>query len=334
MKSLEHYWYQSNYFVWLLLPLSWIYCLIAFIRRQLYQLNIFTSYSATAPVIVIGNIVAGGSGKTPLLITMCDYLQQNGYKPGVVSRGYGGSLSGIKQVLASDSARLVGDEPLMICQRTKVPVVVGADRVAAVDYLLKNNQCEVVLSDDGLQHYRMKRSIEIAVIDAQRMFGNGFCLPAGPLRERITRLNDVDLVVYSGETTKNSDECSYTLQIVELRQLNGNESRSMASFLPLVNTLPVHAVAGIGFPARFFTQLRDNGLNIIEHAFPDHHAYRQEDFFGWETECIIMTEKDAVKCSHLSLNDAWVVIVKATLSRTLESQLNSYLLPLLKHKIH
>lgn len=248
MKPLQHYWYQPNVLVWLLLPLSWLYCFIVIIRRKLYQLNILKSFGAQVPVVVIGNIVAGGSGKTPLLISLCEYLQQRGHKPGVVSRGYGGEVTGIKQVQEDDPAQLVGDEPLMIRQRTKVPVVIAADRVAAVNYLLSNNQCDIVLSDDGLQHYRMKRDFEIAVVDASRRFGNGFCLPAGPLRERVSRLDDVDMVVYNGVNTKAADDCSYTLRLVSLTQLNGTEHRPLSSF----EDEAIHAVAGIGDPARFF----------------------------------------------------------------------------------
>jgi len=223
-------------------------------------------------------------------------------------------------------AEQVGDEPLMIFQRTNVPVVVGADRVSAINYLTTNNQCDIVFSDDGLQHYRMRRDFEIAVIDADRKFGNGFCLPAGPLREPVSRLKEVDLVVYNGSNINNSAEYSYTLQIIELKQLNGESSRPLSFF---AKNRTIHAVAGIGHPARFFNQLTESGLNIIEHAFQDHHKYQQDDFSTWHTDCIIMTEKDAVKCRQLSLPDAWVVVVNAELSATLEAQLDSGLLPLL-----
>ena len=330
MKSLEHYWYESNVFaiivVCSLLPLSGLYCLISIVRRKLYQLNIKKSFSTQVPVVVIGNIVVGGSGKTPLLISLCDYVSKRGFKPGVVSRGYGGNVTGLKQVSSHDTAELVGDEPLMISQRTNVPVVVGADRVSAINHLLTNNQCDIVFSDDGLQHYRMRRDFEIAVIDADRKFGNGFCLPAGPLRERVSRLKEVDLIVYNGGNINNSAESSYKLQITELKQLNGENSRPLSSF---ETNMSIHAVAGIGYPARFFNQLTKSGLNITEHAFKDHHKYQQHDFSGWHTECIIMTEKDAVKCHHLSLPDAWIVIVNAELSEILEEQLDSKLLPLL-----
>jgi tetraacyldisaccharide 4'-kinase len=295
MKSLTHSWYQSgfpgNFLVWLLLPLSWLYCVIAVTRRKVYQRKFKKSHAARAPVVVIGNIVVGGSGKTPLLIALCEFIKDRGGRPGVVSRGYGGQVSGLKQVQENDSAELVGDEPLMIYRRAQVPVVVGADRVAAVKYLLENNQCDVVLSDDGLQHYRMQRDVEIAVVDSSRRFGNGFCLPAGPLREPVSRLKEVDIIVYNG-AAPNTGDCSYTLKIIDLFHLNSGERRPLSSFVGST----VHAVAGIGHPPRFFTQLRDQGVSLVEHAFADHHVYRQADFFGWQHDCIIMTEKDASKC--------------------------------------
>jgi len=325
MKSLQHYWYQSNALVWLLLPVSWLYCLVVSIRRKLYQLKIKQSYSSDVPIVVVGNIVVGGSGKTPLLISLCEYLIDKGIKPGVVSRGYGGSVSGIKQVSVNDSASLVGDEPLMVCQKTSVPVVVGSDRVAAVKYLISNNQCDVVLSDDGLQHYRMRRNFEIAVVDSSRRYGNGFCLPAGPLRERLTRLKDVDIVVYNGNVDVKPEDDFYQLKITGLQRLNGSESSSLTSF----TKKEVHAVAGIGHPQRFFEQLGESSLNVIQHAYPDHHDYQQKDFAGWEDECILMTEKDAVKCRHLSLSNAWVVCVSAIFSNSLESTFSTKLLPIL-----
>ena len=325
MKSVEHYWYQPNFLVWLLLPISWLFCAVAVTRRKLYQLRFKKSFPADVPVVVIGNIVAGGSGKTPLLISVCEYIKQKGFKPGVVSRGYGGSVVGVKQVEQSDSAELVGDEPLMIHQRTEVPVVVGADRVAAVNYLLEHNQCDIVLSDDGLQHYRMQRDIEIAVVDANRRFGNGFCLPAGPLREPVSRLNEVDMVVYSGADA-HAEYSAYTLKVVDLYHLGSGEQDSVLS----LDGKTAHVVAGIGDPERFFTQMRDYRVNVIEHAFADHHVYIQDDFSGWDNDYIIMTEKDAVKCRNLALPDAWVIRVEAEFTRALTSELDLTLQPLLK----
>ncbi|PCJ85145.1 MAG: tetraacyldisaccharide 4'-kinase [Thiotrichaceae bacterium] len=325
MKSLEQYWYESSPVIWLLLPLSALYCLLVGIRRQLYKLKIKQSFSVDVPVIVIGNIVAGGSGKTPLLISLCDYARNNGLVPGVVSRGYGGSFTGLKQVDINDKAALVGDEPLMIHQKTKVPVVVGSDRVAAINHLLEHNQCNVIFSDDGLQHYRMKRDFEIAVIDSSRRFGNGFCLPAGPLREPESRLNDVDMVVYNTTGSLEAEQHSYSLQFSMVSPLKGGEARALSLF----ENKSVHAVAGIGHPQRFFKQLREMGVSVVEHAFSDHHQYQADDFAGWQSDCIIMTEKDAIKCSDLLLADAWVVNTSVQLSSALKAQFDVILLPVM-----
>jgi len=326
MKLLANFWYRSDLTASIvcrsLLPLSWLFCAISYLRRKSYSLNIKKSYAANVPLVVVGNIVAGGSGKTPLLIALCEYIKEQGFKPGVVSRGYGGAVSGVKQVENTDAAELVGDEPLMICLRTESPVVIGADRVAAVNYLLKNNQCDIVLSDDGLQHYRMRRNLEIAVVDAERGLGNGFCLPAGPLRERASRLTEVDLLVYNGLSEAS---CSYTLEGAEAYALNSDDSVALSSF----SGKTVHVVAGIGNPSRFFSQMRSSNINVVEHAFSDHHIYRQADFSKWQNDLILMTEKDAVKCQGFQLSNAWVVPVNAIFSNVLKSKLEHELLPLL-----
>ena len=317
-------------FLLLLLPLSWLYCAVSSIRRKLYLSGFLQSVKADVPVVVIGNIVAGGSGKTPLLIALCEYVKQKGFRPGVVSRGYGGSFTGVKQLSNSDTAELVGDEPLMIYRRTGIPVVVSSDRASAVQTLLANNDCDVVFSDDGMQHYRMSRDMEIAVVDAERRFGNGLCLPAGPLRERETRLDEVDLVVYNG----GSDSlASYTMQSLNFNKLGSDTVRSLSDFKAgLEASTKLHAVAGIGNPPRYFNQLRLLGFDIVEHAFADHHQYQQQDFKGWTQDCIIMTEKDAVKCARLDLADAWYLEVEALFSEELDAQLAKHLLPLLARK--
>ena len=333
MKALQRSWYETSLLSRLLLPLSWLFCSLVFIRRSLYRLNILRHRQWSTPVVVVGNIVAGGSGKTPLLMALCDYLKQQGRRPGVVSRGYGGSVTGVRQVQAGDTAAQVGDEPLMIFQRCAVPVVVSADRPAAVDSLLKHNDCDIVLSDDGLQHYRMGRVFEIAVVDAQRGVGNGYCLPAGPLREPVSRLQQVSLVVSNGAAGGKDEEDSevfYTLEADRLYHLNDSAQQVTFDYF---QDKTVHAVAGIGNPARFFAQLRSRGLSIIEHAFPDHHAYSRQDFSGWSAECIIMTEKDAVKCRQLVdaamyLTDTWVLEAKAVFSPALKQAVDSRLLTL------
>ena len=334
MKSLATYWYKPTALSWLflllLLPLSWLYCAVSSIRRKLYLSGVLERVKADVPVVVIGNIVAGGSGKTPLLIALCEYVKKRGFKPGVVSRGYGGSFTGVKQLSDGDTAALVGDEPLMIYRRTGVPVVIGSDRASAVERLLAENDCDIVFSDDGMQHYRMARDMEIAVVDAGRRFGNGLCLPAGPLRERVSRLDDVDLVVYNG----GSDAlASYKLQALNFDKLDANTERSLSDFKAgLETSKPLHAVAGIGNPPRFFNQLRSLGFVIVEHAYADHHHYQQQDFEGWAQDCIVMTEKDAVKCDRLDLTDAWYLQVDAVFSETLETELAARLLPLLEQR--
>ena len=194
---------------------------------------------------------------------------------------------------------------------------------------MQSCECNIVICDDGLQHYRMKRDFEIAVVDSSRRYGNGFCLPAGPLRERLTRLRDVDIVVYNGDTDVKPNDDYYQLRITGVQKPNTTHHRVR----PLLLEKKVHAVAGIGHPQRFFEQLGEYGIRIIQHAYPDHYVYQQNDFDGWEGECILMTEKDAVKCRHLSLSNAWVVCVSVSLSSRLESSFSTKLLPMLNKKL-
>ena len=318
MRRLDYYWYSQNPVAWVLLPLSWLFCAVAMLRRMLYQKRLLPRYPVPVPLVIVGNITVGGTGKTPLLIGLCNYLEKQGYRPGVISRGYGASVSGEYALSPQDDAATVGDEPLLIRQRTGCPVVIGRDRVAAARKLLAASDCDVVLSDDGLQHYRLDRDIEIAVIDARRQFGNGYCLPAGPLREPVSRLNNVAMVVHHGDAS----QCyNFTLAFAEAINIESNEHRPLASF----SNRAVHAVAGIGDPGRFFSQLRAAGLSVIEHAFPDHHAYTAGDIEFEDALPILMTEKDAVKCRRLltgeqaagSNHGLWAVPVDAMLSERL-----------------
>ena len=334
MKSLDHYWYSQNPVAWFFWPLSQLFCLISFLRRGLYRRGVLKSIAFDVPVVVVGNISVGGSGKTPLLIALCDYLKQQGKKPGVVSRGYGGTVEGVKQLDKSDAVKDVGDEPSMIFQRCACPVVVGRDRAAAVAYLLANNDCDIVLSDDGLQHYKLQRQFEIAVIDAVRKHGNGFCLPAGPLREKISRLKSVDLVVYNGKpqgevTGENS--CFYQLKFEQVINILTGEKKALHS----LQNLPVLAIAGIGFPQRFFDCLNAEGLLIQQQPYSDHYDFVESDVKTWAGKCVLMTEKDAVKCRKLlqvnaadsnEYNDVWYLPVTAIMNDNLQNILNTNLL--------
>jgi len=315
MKSLDHYWYNQNPVAWMLLPLSWLFCAVAILRRFIYVKGWLASHGVAVPVVIVGNISVGGTGKTPLIIGLCEYLLQQGFNPGVVSRGYGASISGEYAVTANDDAASCGDEPVLIKQRTGCPVIIGRDRVAAAKKLMAENECDVVLSDDGMQHYRLRRDIEIAVVDDQRKFGNGFCLPAGPLRETESRLGSVDMVVHHGNSV---GEYCFSLEFEDPVNLVTGERRPLKSF----SAVTVHAVAGIGYPQRFFNQLRYQGLQVAEHAFPDHYVFSVDDIIFADESPILMTEKDAVKCARLqpsagtgsALENCWSVPVSANLS--------------------
>ena len=316
MKRLDHYWYSQNPVAWLLLPLSWLFCVVAILRRQLYRIGILRQHSLPVPVIVIGNISVGGTGKTPLIIALSQLLARQGFKAGVISRGYGSNISGVHKVSANDDAAVCGDEPLLIKIRTGLPVVIGSDRVAAAEYLLDHYDCDVLLSDDGMQHYRMQRDVEIAVVDSTRMHGNGFCIPAGPLREPVSRLQQVDMVVFHGDDT---EAYHFILKIDQCKDLVSGIEKPLTAF----EGIKVHAVAGIGHPQRFFSQLKARGIEIIEHPFPDHHIYSATDFEFDDGLAVLMTEKDAVKCVGLELENAWSVRANASLSSKLKEDIIS-----------
>ena len=322
MKRIDAYWYSQNPIAWLLLPVASLYCLLILIRQIFYRTGIFKSFRLSVPVIIVGNITVGGTGKTPLLIALCELLKSQGYKPGVISRGYGGDFEGEYLIRETDRADVIGDEPCLIYARTNCPMVVGRNRVAAAELLLTSSDCDVILSDDGLQHYRLQRDIEIAIVDKGRQFGNGFCLPSGPLREPVARLSQVDIVVdhFSAKSADIRDD-NFSLKFSDVVNLNTNESKQFDSF----KGKQVHAVAGIGHPKRFFDQLRRAGLEVIEHEQPDHHKYTLDDFCFNDSLDILMTEKDAVKCQNFSADNFWYVPVSAELSNSFCQKLLSKL---------
>jgi len=244
------------------------------------------------PLVVVGNISVGGTGKTPLVVALAAELQQAGYRVGIISRGYGGQASEWPQSVTADSeAAWIGDEPLLIARRSGCPLAVGADRYAAALHLLAQTPCDLILSDDGLQHYALQRNFEIAVLDGERRLGNAWRLPAGPLRESPKRLQSVDWVLVNGE--RGQDELGFDLLGDELMCLTDNKPLPLNDFAGQ----QVHAVAGIGHPERFFAQLRTAGLKVIEHPLPDHQAPQAEDLLFDDGLAVVMTEKDAVKCS-------------------------------------
>ena len=271
-------------------------------------------------VVVVGNITAGGSGKTPLVIRLCRIFADAGLAPGVISRGYGRKERGLRLVSPASSPDVVGDEPLLISRRTGVPVIVAANRCDAARALLKQ-KVRVIISDDGLQHHRLPRSVEICVIDGKRGLGNGRLIPAGPLREPAERLASVDHVIINGEPYCVPDGMvaqSMTLVSGKLISLVDGETWRLSQFTGCT----VNAVAGIGNPDRFFSLLQHTGIKVKKYSFPDHHAYSATDFAAMDKDLpIMMTEKDAVKCTRLGLKNAWFLTVDAHLPHQWETSL-------------
>lgn len=300
-----------------LAPLSFLFGVVVWIRRMLYRLRLFPVIRVGKPVVVVGNITAGGSGKTPLVLWIAQYLAAAGWRPGIVSRGHGGRIAArgepaVEVSIASDPAA-VGDEPLLLARRAGCPVWVGADRVAACRALLvQHPECDVLVLDDGLQHYRLARDIEIAVVDA-RGFGNGCLFPAGPLREPVSRLASVDAIVSNGAALAKA----YAMRLEGRRLVRLADAGRVVDAGDL-GARRVHGVAGIGDPARFFRHLESLGLEVVPHPFPDHHAFVAADLEFGDTLPVVMTEKDAVKCklfvaAAAARERSWVLPVSAGL---------------------
>jgi tetraacyldisaccharide 4'-kinase len=314
---MQRQWQHGDLWQVVLLPLSWLFRLLTACRRQAYAWGILKSYRLSVPVVVVGNLSVGGTGKTPLVIWLVQRLRQEGLRPGVVSRGYGRMQAGVCAVDASSTAAEVGDEPLLIHRRGQCPVWVGSDRVAACRALLATYpECEVIVSDDGLQHYRMQRDVELVVVDAERRFGNGRLFPAGPLREPIRRLKRVDALIYNGGT---ADCDGYAMRLCPGPIINLSDGRVLAD-LGVWRGRKIHAVAGIGNPQRFFRQLEELGLTIETHVFPDHHAYEAADLAFADDAPLLMTEKDAVKCAGFAGPDWWYLPVEAEIDAALAAE--------------
>ena len=321
-SRLARLWYTPSPLVLPLVPLSWLFRLLVALRRIAYRAGVLPSHRLPVPVIVVGNITVGGTGKTPLVIWLVEHLRGLGYRPGVVSRGHGGRARSWPQQVRPDSdPAVVGDEAVLLARHCQCPMAVGPDRVAAARALVEHHEVDVIVSDDGLQHYALQRDIEIAVIDGVRRFGNGYCLPAGPLREPRGRLERVDLVVANGI----GGRLEYGMRLKSGDAWRLDDPRQRRELRAFADS-PVHAVAGIGHPERFFTSLEGLGLQVIPHAFPDHHAFDARDLaFATDDTPLLMTEKDAVKCQSMDGLRAWVVPVRAQLDERFPPQLDRLL---------
>ena len=300
---------------WLLSPLSLLFWLISSIRRLLFTFNVKASVSMPVPVIVVGNITVGGSGKTPTVIYLIELLRRQGFKPGVISRGYGVKFDGIKRVELGMDAALVGDEPAMIVARTQVPMVIGSDRVKAATALIAADDVDIIISDDGLQHYRLARDIELLILDGERRFGNGLLLPAGPLRELTGRQQLVDFTIVNGEAQEG--EFQMTLKPTQFIPVSPSSKQVFDLSKPVV------AIAGIGNPERFFTTLRQSSVKVMKtKAFDDHQAFSLAAITQVsESSSVLMTEKDAVKCRDFAKDNWWYLAVDAKLAEKFDQQL-------------
>jgi tetraacyldisaccharide 4'-kinase len=326
MRYLERHWQSTTFMTLLLWPLAGLYCAIVALRRALYRLGLLTSIQLPVPVVIVGNITVGGTGKTPIVIALAKQLAAAGLRPGVITRGYRGRGTTWPVLVQADmDTDEVGDEAVLLARHCPGPVAAGPDRVAAARLILAQHPCDVIISDDGLQHYRLRRDIEIAVIDGARRFGNASCLPAGPLREPISRLRKVDIVITNG--SPRAGEWGAQLQPRAFVDVRTGRQRVAADHF---DGRVVHAVAGIGHPQRFFTLLAALGVVAHPHPFPDHYRFSREALRFPPGTAVIMTEKDAVKCRHFADRDWWYLAVEAEL----DSRLMDALTKSVQEKVH
>ena len=315
-----------------LTPFSWIfYVLVA--ARRVFQTKINSNPPLAVPVVIVGNITIGGTGKTPLVISITRWLKEKGYNPGIVSRGYGGNSSHYPLLVNLDSkAEMVGDEPLLLAKIC--PVVVDPDRYRAANFLLEKTNCNLIISDDGLQHYKLPRDLEIAVVNGKKKFGNEKLLPAGPLREPLGRLKEVDFILINSnssdikkEPKQDIKDCLkngifFTTKAIQLKHLVSGETYPIIESSGLRGTInqrikdwhfnhKIHAVAGIADPQRFFDTLDGLGFSSILHSYPDHHSFTGEEFIFDDDLLVVITAKDAVKCKSIINDKIWVLEVEA-----------------------
>jgi tetraacyldisaccharide 4'-kinase len=316
MRWLEQHWYRISPLHLVLWPLSVLFAALVALRRLLYRSNLLHVTRLPVPVIVVGNINVGGTGKTPLVIWLAELLHARGFKPGIVCRAYGGSARLPRHAAADGDPRVVGDEAVLLARRCGCPVWVGVRRAAAARALLAaHSDCNVIISDDGLQHYALARDLEIAVADGGRGFGNGMLLPAGPLRESRWRLNSIDALIVNGTALFPRELLPSAVPVFEMTLggrifydlLNPRQQAGPENFAGQ----RVHAVAAIGNPQRFFNHLRELGISFVAHPFPDHHAFTAADFEYCGNDSVIMTEKDAVKCERFCNENFWALPVDA-----------------------
>ncbi|MGH8729927.1 MAG: tetraacyldisaccharide 4'-kinase [Burkholderiales bacterium] len=324
---MQAHWYRSpNALTWLLFPFSLLFRGAVALRRLLYRAQVLRVQRLSLPIIVVGNITVGGTGKTPLVIALARRLRGLGWNPGIVSRGHGTKNEAPREINPNDDALEAGDEPVLLAEKSGAPVWTGRDRPQTARALLRAHpECDVLISDDGLQHYALARNVEIVVIDGERRFGNGLLLPAGPLREPVSRLAAADALVINGGKALTGAGLPRQFSM----RLNGDVFRNVAQPDRIARAddfrgKRLHAVAAIGNPQRFFAQLKSLGLEFVATEFPDHHAFSPADL-RLDADAVLMTEKDAVKCRSFARGDWWALPVEAEVDDELLEFLNGAL---------
>lgn len=314
-RATPGHWRKRGLLAWLLLPLAGVFAAVAALRRWVYRRGLLRASWLPVPVVVVGNIAVGGSGKTPVVLWLVEVLRRAGYFPGIVSRGYGGRVDGVALVPGDGDPARYGDEPVLLAQQAGCPVAVGADRpTAALHLLAAHPECNVLVSDDGLQHYRLGRRVEVVVVD-DAVLGNRWRLPAGPLREGLGRLDEADLVIAHGALGPDVRAAAGSVAVAAMT-LEGQEFVSLVDPGQRCRAADfrggrVHGVAGIGRPERFFRQLESLGLEVVPHSFPDHHPFTAADLHFAPGEAKILTAKDGVKCAPFATPEVWVFPVQA-----------------------
>lgn len=317
MSKIEQSWYKPfSLITFLLLPLAVLFWFVSSVRKCLYVKGVLKQFKSKTPIIVVGNISVGGNGKTPFVLWLYEYLTQQGLSVGIISRGYGGQASHYPLLVTNEVSVVdAGDEPVLLYHRLKCPIAVGPDREKNIILLEKEYDLDVIISDDGMQHYKMARSIECCIVDSERQFGNGYLMPAGPLRETIQRLKSADIVIENGGQSSQS----YALQISPLRAVgDGTKEKSTVK--------NAHAISAVGNPQRFESSLQAHGITLLStHHFRDHYAYTTDDFTVFGDDFVLMTEKDAVKCSHFAKPNWYYLPVDAQPTEAVINRLNSLL---------
>ena len=327
--KLQQGWQRAGWLNYLLFPLSLVYGLLMLARMHCYRLGVFKRISLAVPVIVVGGVTVGGSGKTPVALSLVRHFQDKGFRPGVVCKGYKGhSPFWPREVNDSTTAALVGDEAQLIYELTGAPVVAGPERARNGVWLIDKFDCNILFSDDGFQHHALERDLDILVLDGQAGYGNGWCLPAGPLREFRSQIKRADVVLVNGANEESRfeglDASRMSVRISEAYNLSGGIWKQLSEF----TGEPVHGVAGVGNPARFFRQLEQIGIDLVRHPFPDHHQFEESDLDFGDGRLILMTEKDAIKCRDMTIaNKLWAIPAIIEIDQCVFDRINQLISP-------